>query len=221
MEEHVTNFNIFDEIFFSAMLRHLLLLFFTFWMSVTTAQLNDHKFHLSAKYSMGSVQSTRYSNYSLNGEILLKKIGLNYNFDYTVRRDSIRQFHATMGILGAPILFGIGLLNSVDSDTTNTGAFGIIGGIILLVLPDGISYHISPRYNWDMAPYANILGLDFVRDRRTNQRSIKYACSFGIKTTYLWREMFTISAFVETRQAAGYGWGFGGGIGLGVALGTK
>ncbi len=203
------------------MFRNILFLLFTFWIYTTSAQLNDHKFHLSAKYSMGSVQSSRYSNYSLNGEILLKKIGLNYNFDYMVRRDSIRQFHATMGILGAPILFGIGLLNSADSDTTSSGAFGIIGGIILLVLPDGLSYHISPKYNWDIAPYANILGLDFVRDRRTNQRSIKYACSFGIKTTYLLHDMFTLSAFAETRQAAGNGWGFGAGIGLGVLLGTK
>jgi hypothetical protein len=198
-----------------------LTLLFVCLVSMTFAQLNDHKFNVYGKYSVGRVQNTLYSNYSLDGEILLKKVGLNYNFDYLVRRDSIRQFHATMGIIGAPILFGIGILNSVDSDTTSTGAFGILGGILLLVLPDGLSYHISPRYNWDIAPYANILGLDFIRDRKTGYKGVKYACSFGLRATYLWRDLMTLSAFVETRQAAGYGWGFGGGVGLGVVLGKK
>jgi hypothetical protein len=108
-------------------------------------QLHDSPFHIQTRYGIGTVQQTVYVNYSLHGEYSLKnKIGLNYNFDYTIRKDSITQFHTSIGILAAPVLFGIGLTKSIDSDTTTKGTWGIIGGIILLVLPDGISYHFSP-----------------------------------------------------------------------------
>jgi len=189
---------------------------------VVDAQLMDHKFHLYGRYGMGGVQSTSYSIASLNGEILLKKnIGLNYNFDYQMRKDSINQFHTSMGILGAPVLFGIGLSNAVDGDSTSSGAFGILGGLILLVLPDGFSYHYSPAYRWDISPYANILGLDFIKDKKTDDFYLKYACSFGLKSTYIINDLFTVSGYIETRQAARFGWGFGGGLGVGVLLGKK
>ena len=195
---------------------------FILFTQIVSAQLMDHKFHLYGRYGFGGVQNTSFSIVSLNAEILLKKnFGLNYNFDYQMRKDSINQFHTSMGILGAPVLFGIGLSNAVDSDTTSSGAFGILGGLLLLVLPDGVSYHYSPAYKWDLSPYANILGLDFIKDKKTDEFYLKYACSFGVKSTYIISDLITVTGFVETRQAARFGWGFGGGLGLGVLLGKK
>ena len=195
---------------------------FILFTQIVSAQLMDHKFHLYGRYGFGGVQNTSFSIVSLNAEILLKKnVGLNYNFDYQMRKDSINQFHTSMGILGAPVLFGIGLSNAVDGDSTSSGAFGILGGLILLVLPDGVSYHYSPAYKWDLSPYANILGLDFIKDKKTDEFYLKYACSFGVKSTYIISDLITVTGFVETRQAARFGWGFGGGLGLGVLLGKK
>jgi hypothetical protein len=200
----------------------LFTLTFILFSQIVSAQLMDHKFHLYGRYGMGAVQNTSYNIVSLNGEILLKKnLGLNYNFDYQMRKDSINQFHTSMGILGAPVLFGIGLSNAVDSDTTSSGAFGILGGLLLLVLPDGVSYHYSPAYKWDLSPYANILGLDFIKDKKTDDFYLKYACSFGVKSSYIISDLITVTGYVETRQAARFGWGFGGGLGLGVLLGKK
>ena len=194
---------------------------FILFTHLVSAQLMDHKFHLYGRYGMGGVQNTSYTIGSLNGEILLKKFGLNYNFDYQMRKDSINQFHTSMGILGAPVLFGIGLSNAVDSDSTSSGAFGILGGLLLLVLPDGMSYHYSPAYKWDISPYANILGLDFIKDKKSDEFFLKYACSFGVKSTYTLNDLLTFTAFAETRQAARFGWGFGGGLGIGLLLGKK
>lgn len=203
-------------------LAHLLLtVIMTIVTETLSAQLMDHKFHLYGRYGMGAVQNTSYTIGSLNGEILLKKIGLNYNFDYQMRKDSINQFHTSMGILGAPVLFGIGLRNVADNDTTSSGAFGILGGLLLLVLPDGISYHFSPAYKWDISPYANILGLDFIKDKKTDKFFLKYACSFGVKSAYIINDLLTFTAYFETRQAARFGWGVGGGLGVGVLLGKK
>ena len=188
----------------------------------SSAQSDNNKFHIQALYSNGIVQSSFYTNYSLRGEFLTKRnVGFNYNFDFMVRKDSINQFHSSMGVLGAPVLFGIGIIKSIDSDTTTKGAWGIIGGILLLILPDGISYHFSTLNNWDIAPYANILGLDFVNDRKIKHRELKYSCSFGIKFTRQVFNNISISAFLETRQAANYGWSIGGGVGLGYLIDKK
>lgn len=185
-------------------------------------QTNDHPIHIQMTYGRGIVQSSSYSNYSLRGEYLLQnRIGLKYNFDYIVRKDSITQFHTSMGILAAPVLFGIGLIKSVDSDTTTKGTWGIIGGILLLILPDGLSYHFSPAHNWDINPYGNLLGLDFVNNRKNKHKQLKYTCSFGVSFTRRIVEFLSVSTFIETRQTAGYGWGLAGGVGLGVYLGQR
>lgn len=200
----------------------ILFIFFVAFSFGSTAQLTDHKFHLYGRAGIGTVQSVMYNSYSLNAEFIFKnKFGINYNFDYVTRQDNLRNIHLTMGILGAPVLFGIGLGNTFDGDTTSSGAFGVIGGLILLALPDGVSYHISPKYGWDISPYANILGLDFIKNRTSGEEYLKYACSFGVKSTYLLKDRFSISGFVETRQAASFGWSIGGGVGLGCVFGKR
>jgi hypothetical protein len=204
------------------MKRSILLIVFAALSFGSFAQLTDYKFHLYGRAGVGSVQSVMYNSYSLNAEFLFKnKFGINYNFDYVTRQDDLRNIHLTMGILGAPVLFGIGLVNSLDSDTTDSGGFGIVAGIALLALPDGISYHITPKYGWDISPYANMLGLDFIKNRKTGGTYLKYACSFGLKSSYLFKERFTLSGFIETRQAAGFGWSIGGGIGVGAVFGKR
>jgi hypothetical protein len=197
------------------------LLLFSLCSVLSTAQLMDHKFHLYGRCAIGGVQNTSYYLGSLNAEILFKKFGLNYNFDYQMRKDAINQFHTSMGILGAPTLLRIGISNVADDDTTNSGAFGILGGLLLFALPDGMSYHFSPTYKWDISPYINILGLDFIKDKERNESLLKYACSFGVKSTYVMNELLTFTVYTETRHAARYGWGFGGGMGVGVLLGKK
>lgn len=204
------------------MKRSILLIVLTALSFGSFAQLTDYKFQLYGRAGVGTVQSVMYNSYSLNGEFIFKnKFGINYNFDYVTRQDDLRNIHMTMGLLGAPVLFGVGLGNTFDGDTTSSGAFGVIGGLILLALPDGVSYHISPKYGWDISPYANILGLDFIKNRSTGETDLKYACSFGVKSTYLIMDRFTVSGFVETRQAASYGWSIGGGVGIGAVFGKR
>lgn len=206
------------------------LLFLLALLAVTTshAQLAEHKGHVWLKYSRGTIDSATYDAYSISGEYLITRyIGLNYNFDLIRRTDNIRQFHTTMGLLGGPTLMVLGvaagLANSSDGDTTNSGigALGILGGLIILALPDGVSLHLPVGYKWDLSPYANILGLDRVYNRNTGNKNLKYAASFGVKTTYYTTRKLTFSAFFETRKTAGMGWSLGGGLGIGYAFAER
>jgi hypothetical protein len=184
------------------------------------SQLTENKFHFLAKYGIGKVATANYSTVSLAGEWFVHpNIGLNYSFEWMERSDNIRQIHTPMGIVGGPILI-VGSFLSSGGDTTRSG-IGAALGILLLVLPDGVSFHLPASYKWDISPYANILGLDFIRDRNMARSYLKYACSFGLKSTYGLTEKIKLTAFLETRQAARFGWSFGGGIGLGMVFGNR
>ena len=190
------------------------------------AQLTEGEGHVFVKYSYGGVDSARYHNYSVSGEYFVNPyLGLNYNFDLMFRNDNIRQFHSSVGALAGPPLILIGVIsaasNSSNTDNSqfNLGALGALLGVLILIAPDGVSLHIPVSYKWDISPYANVLGIDYVRNKNTNHNTFKYAMSFGCKTTYLTYSHFTLNAFVETRKVATMGWSFGGGFGIGYAIG--
>jgi hypothetical protein len=201
------------------MKKKLLLIFIVFSV-YSNAQLTQHQFHFSTKYSSGSIDSALYNNFSLNFEVIVhNNIGLNYNFDLLFRNDNVHQIHAPMGLIGGPLLMLAGLASG--SDSTSSGGGLVLLGVLLLVLPDGVSFHIPAGYQWDISPYANLLGIDFIKNRTSNENWIKYACSFGARVNYVLKDKYTFSGFLETRKTAGIPLGIGGGFGIGIAFGER
>jgi hypothetical protein len=200
---------------------------FSFIIFKFSAQYTEQSFHLSARFSAGKVDTAFYQNYSIAGEIILEnRLGLNYSFDFVHRNDNINQFHAPAGLLGGPLLMGLGIaswLAAGDDDgdgekDANFGGLGILGGLLVLALPDGVSYHFPIKYNWDIAPYANVLGIDRVWNNNTGNKYWRYAASFGTKVTYWQPSNLTFNGFFETRKVAGMGWSIGGGVGIGYTF---
>jgi len=185
-------------------------------------QLNQKRFQVQAKMGLGSMDRISYTQVGLTGELITaKKIGLLYNFEQLNRGPQIKNIHTPMGLIGGPLVLIGGLANAFDGDTTTTGAFGIVGGLLLLALPDGVTYHQNIGYRIDIAPYANLLGIDFIKNKAENSLKIKYACSAGVKASYLLSDKFTGSVFIETRKVAGIKPGIGAGIQLGYAWGSN
>jgi hypothetical protein len=199
-----------------------LLLLFALGISLSSqAQLADKKFNVFGRASFGTYDTSSYTNFGLTAEWLVhRKVGLLYNFDLTYRSDNYRHVHAPMGLVGGPILFVAGLANLFDGDTTSTAGLSLVG-IVMLAMPDGVSFHQAIGYRWDISPYANLLGLDFIKDRTYGYRSLKYACSFGIRGTYVLKDQFTFSPYIETRKTASVPLGFGAGIGVGIVFGER
>jgi hypothetical protein len=205
------------------MVKTTLLFFAIFTLGFSSnAQLTNHMCNLSLKYSAGTIDTALYSNYGFQAEVVVNKyIGISYNFDLLERNDNVRQFHAPMGLLGGPIVIAAGFSNSFDGDTTSKGLGLVLLGVAMIAIPDGVNFHLPLSPTVDMAVYANVLGIDFIKNRTTDDRTIKYAASFGTKCTYVIRERFTIAGFVETRKTAGIPWSIGGGMGVGVLLGDN
>ena len=197
------------------------ILLFTLLVSTFSfSQLTSHSVIISGKYSRGTVLNSTYSNYALQMEVPVhENIGLNYNFELLFRKDQIRHVYFPAGLIGGPVLFLAGLSAS-SSDSTQGGLLKTLG-ILGTILPDGVSFHIPLGESWDISPYANIGGLEFVKDRNSNEKNIKWATSFGTKLTYIIDDQITISCFAEARKAFRSPSMLGGGIGLGVLLGDK
>lgn len=194
----------------------------------SNAQFNEYRFHVYGKASSGIIDKNNYFNIGGSMEWMVKpKLGLNYNLEYQYRTDGYSHIHGSIGSLAGPPLIVIGLisgisneddLNDTDDNPFNFGYLGALAGVLLTICPDGVSYHFPIGYHWDVAPYANVLGIDWVFNRKENYSQLKYAVSVGTKVSYSFSNNMTANLFVETRKVASTGFGFGGGFGIGYLL---
>ncbi len=199
-------------------MKYLVAFFFVFNLLSAEAQFNQSTGHVYAATGIGRVDSANLQTYGVRGEWLVhERLGLNYNFEFVHRNDHIYQIHGSAGMLLGPPLIIFGLVTSNNNSTFNFGGLGTALGVILLLAPEGVSYHIPVRYNWDISPYANFLGVDYMKNNNTDKYYFRYAGSYGVKVNYWQENGFTLTAFTETRKVAGMGWSFGGGFGIGYA----
>jgi hypothetical protein len=205
------------------MQRFLVVIATHFFVLISVSQVTNYRWHTYAKISGGAIDSSGYINGGLTAEYMLfKRVSLNYNLEYQRRTDKYSHLHGSIGSVGGPVIFGLGLAaglaNTADEDSTNNNGIGVKGmllGLLVMLLPDGFSYHIPLGYKWDISPYANILGFDWIRNKEIGYSEFKYSCSFGVRGTYLINDRLTANCFLETRKAAPTGWGIGAGIGIG------
>lgn len=208
-----------------------LLFSFLLMSFVSKAQLTQKNGYIGIKTSYGFVDTSFYTNYGLTGEYILQnRFGLVYNLEYQKRTDNYKHIHASVGSLAGPplIIFGLisGLANSTNDGTSSGSVFGLgylgtLIGLLITVLPDGVSYHIPFGYNGDIAPYANVLGIDYIWNKNVGYSHWKYSCSFGVKSTYWHQSNWMLQGFLETRKVASTGWAFGAGLGAAYSIGDN
>ncbi|MGV3632502.1 MAG: hypothetical protein ACO1O6_14940 [Bacteroidota bacterium] len=201
---------------------------FIFLPFLLLAQPRENSAQVSARYGIGKVDSALYQNTSLGLEVMLgKKWGLNYNFDFIFRNDRIFQIHSTPGFISWPVFVQLFFHPEIASELagnsnslllSNINFLLLFGGIIDTAIPEGVSYHIPLRSNWDIAPYVNALSMDYVRNRNTDKTYLRYSFNFGARLTYWNKNNLTMGAFLETRKVFGMGWAPGGGISFGYSF---
>jgi len=197
-------------------MRAILILFFIGQISVGFSQFQSDETHIMGKFSYGDSGPAFYNTYGLQLDLFLDDhFSVNYNFDLTYTTDNKRFFHTPLGLIGGPPLIIIGLLSSDSTSAFNFGKGGAVLGILLLILPDGAALHLPIRDKVDISPYANVLGLDFIKDRNTNEKWIKYSLSFGARVSYLHKSGVTLSLYGEYRKSARFPWMKGIGLSAG------
>jgi hypothetical protein len=206
---------------------YALLLLFVWNTNTSYSQYTSNRFYVNAKVGYGAFTTRTFQTYGLTANwVIDDRFSLNYNFELLYRNDNVRHFHAPMGLIGGPLLMIMALSsnnsnNNNDGDTTSTGAGIAFLGLLAFVLPEGVSFHQNIGYRGDISPYVNLLGIDFIRDRNTDDRRIKYGCSFGVRASYILAEKFSFSAFIEARKVASVPVGLAGGVQIGYGLGSR
>ncbi len=195
------------------------LLLFTFFFNLgfsfsSNCQMEASKWQHYPKCSMGFAGKTTYKSYGWTSEYQFRpKWTLNWNFEVQARMDSIVQLHGSMGLIGGPAFMGWAINNSWTPKGIGTS---ILFGLMIMAIPDGISYHIPISYRWDISPYVNVLGFDFVpANSDVGKNYLLYSASAGVRCSYWFADRFFTKAFVETRKAGFLEFNYG----LGVAIG--
>jgi hypothetical protein len=199
----------------------LIVVFVSLGFTKTYSQSENAKWQCYGKYSLGLVDNTNYSYFGFTVENQFKpRWTLNWNVEYQKRRDDIIQFHGSMGLIGGPAF----MLWSLDNPNWSNGEIGgsILLGLMIMAAPDGVSYHIPIGYRWDLSPYANVLGFDFVSGvLDSGKNRLLYSISAGVRCSYWFADRYFAKVFVETRKAGYLGWNYGGGLALGWSIPYK
>lgn len=208
-------------------MKTLFTLFF-FIPVIIFAQPRENSAQVLTRYSIGKVDSAIYQNTSPGAEIMLgSKWGLNYNIDFIFRNDNIFQMHSSPGLVVIPLFINM-YFHMNDPDFADNYPddnyfmqfqfLWLFASIVDFVLPEGVSYHIPLKPQWDIAPYVNGLCLDYIKNRNTEKSALRYSFNFGTKVTYWSTDNLTMGAFLETRKVYGMGWAAGAGISLGYSF---
>ncbi|MFN5982060.1 MAG: hypothetical protein ACK476_10025 [Fluviicola sp.] len=204
-------------------MRNLLLLFILSLSFASKAQLSEYKGYVGLNTSFGTVDQAKYYTIGFKGECTFKsRLGLLYNFEFVKRNDKIWNLHSSVGSVGGPLIALVGILADGYTNNfgfnTNLGRAGIVAGVVMFVMPEGVTYHFPIQYNWDVAPYVNVLGLDYVRDQVLDQGRLKWSGSAGVKTSYWTTSGFSVNVYFEARKVASYGINLGAGVGVGYSF---
>ncbi|MEY3084468.1 MAG: hypothetical protein RL037_648 [Bacteroidota bacterium] len=202
----------------------LFVLLLSFSMPTLKAQLTSSRWHVLGKSSGGYMDSTSFINIGASAEYIFRGgLALNYNFEYQ-RRGDFNHIHGSMGSIVGPLLIISGIVYDAAfnpfgfTEEFSLSRWTSVGGLLIALLPDGVSYHIPLNYHWDLAPYCNFVGVDYVWSRKWAYSEWKYAMSFGGKLTYWSSNGLTLNTFIESRKVASTKWGIGAGISVGYAF---
>jgi hypothetical protein len=195
------------------------------WMLVCGSQLGalaqylpttaTHKpLNVNMEYAKGMWDDELFNQYSLNlGVRVHDYVGLTWNFDLIMREDGTAQWHFP----GGPVV-GTFVALSVLSVGDIYGAGELF---LLALLPDGVTFHIPLNGSWEISPYANVLGFDYIPASRENPDQLLYSGAFGTKVIHYADNRYTSFVFVETRKMEHGEWSYGAGVGLGYLFGSE
>lgn len=182
------------------------------------AQMDASKWQFFAKYSNGfTLAKTSYYYSGMSVEYQFRpRWTLNWNVEMQTRNDDIYQLHGPMGLIGGPAFMVWAINGSWGFEAVGST---IVLGLMIMAAPEGIGYHIPIGYFWDLSPYVNVLGFDWVQTNQNDGfKSLLYSASAGVRCSFWFADQFFAKGFLETRKAGFLDLSFGGGVALGWSI---
>ena len=163
-----------------------------------------------------------------------KHMSLNYTFDLGMTLNNRNHFyyHGAAGATAGSLFIGAAIVNSavdehldealatvlgrdVDLSSNLTAGLGITG-VILLLIPEGISYNIDMGKHISLSPYINPLGIDYIASKDIFGQNLLLSVEYGVRAGIYFNNKRFISP--EAGIKTFYGTGKSG-LSLGFAYG--
>jgi len=163
-------------------------------------------------FSGVSILNPTFTSYSLNPSIDIgvgEHLNIHYSLGFGVRGNNKFYMHmpglAPVGMLA--FLAGLG----------NGGEFWRFVGIVLFILPEGISYDIPLNDKWEMSPFININSAETYAYGVNNNFRYKFSADGGIATRYYFNDKIFGQFYTSAKIIESKGWGASAGLGIGLA----
>ena len=106
---------------FESMKKIFVLFSLLFFVINSNSQVTNFRWHAYAKLSAGIIDTSGYVNGGITAQYMVfKRISLNYNLEFQHRSDNYNHIHGSIGSVGGPVIFGLGLAaglaNSANGD---------------------------------------------------------------------------------------------------------
>ncbi len=136
-------------------------------------------------------------------------LGLNYKF--MLGNNSERSFflHSNMGSYVSVLLL------TTSGNVNNIGYLAVI----LLIVPEGVSFHIPITRNFRLTPFINPLGVDYWHDRYSSKDYTKGSFDIGIKPTFVMFDKVMVAPSLGYKLL--YSKDHEKGIELGISIGYR
>lgn len=172
------------------------------------AQSQTTRFSLNGN----SILNSRFSAFSVNPSIdigVSEHFNIHYSLGFGVRGNSKFYMHlpasAPLGMLA--FIAGIG-------DYSN---FLSYLGIILIILPEGVSYDIPLNDNWELTPFININSAECFTSGVNNDFNYLLSADGGVAARYYFSDKFFGQVYSSAKIIESKAWGVSGGFGFGLA----
>ena len=163
-------------------------------------------------FSGNSILSPNFSAYSINPGIDIRVkdwLNVHYSLGFGIRGN--KKFYMHM-----PATAPLGMLAFI-AGLGNGGEFWTIAGIILLVIPEGVSFDITLNDKWELSPFININSAETFTSGSTNEFNYHLSADAGLGTRFYFSDKLFAHAYSSMKIIESKGLGVSGGLGLGLS----
>lgn len=164
------------------------------------------------------------AKFSINGNTILNPNFLSYSINpfYEVYLDKHWNIHYSLGLgvcdnnkfyIHLSCLAPLGILFLSDLDDSSD--FIQYLGIILVLLPEGVSYDIPLNKKWVIAPFININSAECFMSSLKGDFNYLLSADAGITIRYYFSDKFYGQIYSSAKIISSKSWGINSGLGFG------
>lgn len=164
-------------------------------------------------FSATTLQNDRFHSYSLNPLLevgVSDHFNLRYSLGFGMRSNGKFYMHS-------PVTAPVGLVLFV-SGLGSDGDFVTLLGILMLLVPEGVSFDISLSDQIELSPFIDLNSCEYFVRNDNNELDFLFSGDVGLSAQWYLGDSFYLTAHSSAMLLETRGLGFSGGMGAGFSF---